>query len=67
MDLVSRWKYERWKLAQSFPGLKPSDFDEMGDAPWWVIAGFIDVKRYELQDCKSIINAQIKVKRKKSK
>lgn len=63
LDVVSRWKYHRWRLAQLFPSMKPSDFDAASDAPWWVNS-FIDVKRHELQDCFSVLNAQNKAKKK---
>jgi hypothetical protein len=63
LDEVGRWKYQRWKLTQLLPAFKPADFDAMEDAPWW-LRDFIDVKRYELNDCVAILNAQKRAKRK---
>lgn len=67
LDAVGAWKYQRWKLCQVLPGMKPDDFDKMSDAPWWVREGFIDVKRYEYSDCVSVLNAQTRAKRKPEK
>lgn len=62
LDEISQWKYQRWKLAQLYPAFKPSDFDAMGDAPWWI--GWVDLSRHELTDCVGVLNAQAKAKRK---
>ena len=67
LDQLSRWKYQRWRLAQLFPAMKPAEFDAAGDAPWFVQENFIDVRKFEIQDVSSILKAQMKAKKKPEK
>jgi hypothetical protein len=67
LDQLSRWKYQRWQLAQFFPSMKPTDFDAAGDAPWFVKENFIDVRKFEILDASSVLKAQRAAKKKPDK
>lgn len=60
VDALTNWKIMRVVLAERMPGMKPSDFDTMGDAPSFP-AG-IDVRRYEISDMIAVLNGRKKAK-----
>lgn len=59
MNMLTIYKINRIVTAKRM-GVEPAYLDTAGDAPQWY---GIDIRRYELRDIMSVMNAAINVKR----